>query len=180
MLVALYFISGLVLLYYGADYLVKGGANIALKLKVSPLVIGLTLVAYGTSAPEFVVSVDAATKGLADVSLGNIVGSNICNIALILGLCSIITPLRVNKKLLKADIGVMYLGEIERGIKMPSMNIFIKLIEALDISADYVLRDELSSGKEYVFDEITKKLDNLTPQQRKTATDILDAYIRNL
>ena len=57
----------------------------------------------------------------------------------------------------KADIGVMYLGEIERGIKMPSMNIFIKLIEALDISADYVLRDELSSGKEYVFDEITKK-----------------------
>ena len=48
----------------------------------------------------------------------------------------------------KADIGVMYLGEIERGIKMPSMNIFIKLIEALDISADYVLRDELSSGKE--------------------------------
>ena len=79
-----------------------------------------------------------------------------------------------------ADIGVMYLGEIERGIKMPSMNIFIKLIEALDISADYVLRDELSSGKEYVFDEITKKLDNLTPQQRKTATDILDAYIRNL
>ena len=56
----------------------------------------------------------------------------------------------------KADIGVMYLGEIERGIKMPSMNIFIKLIEALDISADYVLRDELSSGKEYVFDEITK------------------------
>ena len=80
----------------------------------------------------------------------------------------------------KADIGVMYLGEIERGIKMPSMNIFIKLIEALDISADYVLRDELSSGKEYVFDEITKKLDNLTPQQRKIATDILDAYIRNL
>lgn len=80
----------------------------------------------------------------------------------------------------KADIGVMYLGEIERGIKMPSMNIFIKLIEALDISADYVLRDELTSGKEYVFDEITKKLDKLTPQQRKTATDILNAYIQNL
>lgn len=107
MLAALYFIPGLTLLYFGADYLVKGGANIALKLKVSPLVIGLTLVAYGTSAPEFVVSVDAATKGLADVSLGNIIGSNICNIALILGLCSIITPLRVNPKLLKFDIGVM-------------------------------------------------------------------------
>ena len=107
MLAALYFILGLTLLYFGADYLVKGGANIALKLKVSPLVIGLTLVAYGTSAPEFVVSVDAATKGLADVSLGNIIGSNICNIALILGLCSIIIPLRVNPKLLKFDIGML-------------------------------------------------------------------------
>ena len=103
----LYFILGLGLLYYGADYLVKGGANIALKLKVSPLVIGLTLVAYGTSAPELVVSVDAALKGLGDVSLGNIVGSNTCNIALILGLCAVITPLQVNPKLLKFDIGIM-------------------------------------------------------------------------
>lgn len=91
MLIALYFILGLVLLYYGADYLVKGGASIALKLKVSPLVIGLTLVAYGTSAPEMVVSIDASLKGLGDVSIGNIVGSNICNIALILGLCAVCT-----------------------------------------------------------------------------------------
>ena len=80
----------------------------------------------------------------------------------------------------EASIGIMYLSEIERGLKMPSMNIFIKLIEALDISADYVLRDELTSGKEYIYDELTEKLKNLTPKQRKTATDILDAYIRNL
>jgi len=80
----------------------------------------------------------------------------------------------------KADIGIMYLGEIERGVKMPSLKIFIKLITALDISADYVLRDELPSGKEYVFDEITKKLEDLTPKQRKGAVDILDAYIKNL
>lgn len=106
----LYFIAGLGLLYFGADYLVKGGTNIALKLKVSPLVIGLTLIAYGTSAPEFVVSADAALEGLGDVSLGNIVGSNICNILLILGLCSVITPLRVNPKLLKFDIAVMIAG----------------------------------------------------------------------
>lgn len=107
MLTALYFIMGLVLLYFGADYLVKGGASIALKLKVSPLVIGLTLVAYGTSAPEMVVSIDAALKGFGDVSIGNVVGSNICNIALILGLCAVITPLRVNPKLLKFDVFVM-------------------------------------------------------------------------
>jgi len=80
----------------------------------------------------------------------------------------------------KADIGVMYLGEIERGIKMPSLKVFIRLVEALEISADYILRNELSSGKEYVFDEMTRKLENLTPQQRKTATSILDAYIDNL
>lgn len=80
----------------------------------------------------------------------------------------------------KADIGLMYFGEIERGVKMPSMNVFIKIIEALGISADYVLRNEVSSGKEYVFDEMTKKLEKLTPQQRKTATAILDAYIQNL
>ncbi len=79
-----------------------------------------------------------------------------------------------------ADIGNVYLGEIERGLKMPSLNSFVKLIEALDISADYILRDELTSGKEYIYDEITQKLKNLTPKQRKTAADILDAYLRNL
>lgn len=80
----------------------------------------------------------------------------------------------------QAQIGEVYLGEIERGMKMPSLNSFIKLIEALGISADYVLRDELSSGGEYVRDEITEKLRNLTPGQRKIAADILDAYLRNV
>ncbi len=80
----------------------------------------------------------------------------------------------------KADIGVMYLGEIERGVKMPSMKIFIKIIIALDISADYVLRDELPSGREYVLDDVTEKLSKLTPQQRKGAVEILDAYIKTL
>ena len=80
----------------------------------------------------------------------------------------------------QAQIGEMYLGEIERGMKMPSLNSFIKLIEALGISADYVLRDELSSGGEYIYDEITEKLRNLTPNQRKTASDILDAYLKNI
>lgn len=79
-----------------------------------------------------------------------------------------------------AKIGVVYISEIERGIKMPSLNIFIKLIDALEVSADYVLRDELPSGKEYIYTEITEKLMNLTPSQRKTATDILNAYLNNL
>ena len=107
MLTVVYGIIGLVLLYYGAEFLVKGGSAVALKMKVSPLVIGLTLVAYATSAPEMVVSIDAALKGFGDVSIGNIVGSNICNIALILGLCATITPLKVNEKLLKSDTLLM-------------------------------------------------------------------------
>lgn len=80
----------------------------------------------------------------------------------------------------RAQIGVVYLSEIERGIKMPSMNSFIKLVEALEVSADYVLRDELSSGKAFVCTEITEKLLELTPGQRRTVTAILDAFLKNL
>ena len=96
-------ISGIVFLYYGAEFLIKGGVSIALKFKVSSLVIGLTLVAFGTSAPEFVVSLQAALTNHGDISIGNVVGSNICNIALILGLCAVISPLKVNPSILKFD-----------------------------------------------------------------------------
>ena len=94
-------------LYYGAEWLVGGGSKTAKKLGISPLIIGLTLVAYGTSAPELVVSVDAALSGEGGISIGNVVGSNICNIALILGLCAVITPLTVNRAMLKSDVPVM-------------------------------------------------------------------------
>ena len=80
----------------------------------------------------------------------------------------------------RAGIGLMYLGEIERGVKTPSMQMFIKLINTLGVSADYVLRYEAASGKPYVSDEIAKKIETLTPKQRKTVSDILDAYIINL
>ena len=100
-------ILGGVMLYYGAEFLVKGGVSIALKFKISPLVIGLTLVAFATSAPELAVSINASLKGHGDVALGNVVGSNICNIALILGLSALIAPLPVNRKLLKLDMPLM-------------------------------------------------------------------------
>jgi len=79
-----------------------------------------------------------------------------------------------------AEIGVMYYGEVERGVKMPSMKTFIKIINALDVSADYILRNEVSSGKPFVLNEITQKLEKLSPKQRKAASDILDAYIKNI
>ncbi len=108
----LYGVLGVAALYYGAEFLVKGGVSIARKLNISPLVIGLTLVAAATSAPELVVSVNAALTGNPDISLGNIVGSNICNIALILGLCAVITPLKVDRQLFRVDVPMMLLSAV--------------------------------------------------------------------
>ncbi len=105
-------VGGFVGLYYGASFLVRGSVDIARKVGISSLVIGLTFVACGTSMPELVVSIQAALTGHVDISLGNIVGSNICNIALILGMSALITPLTVNKALLKFDAPVMILGTL--------------------------------------------------------------------
>lgn len=107
-----YVASGAAALYYGAEFLVRGGVRIAEKCRISPLVIGLTLVAFATSAPELVVSIDAAIHGNADICLGNAVGSNICNIALILGCCAVITPLQVNVHLFRFDAPVMLLAAV--------------------------------------------------------------------
>ena len=100
-------ILGGVMLYYGAEFLVKGGVSVALKFKITPLVIGLTLVAFATSAPELVVSLVSTLQGHGDVALGNATGSNICNIGLILGLSAVIAPLPVNRKLLKLDMPLL-------------------------------------------------------------------------
>ena len=101
------FAAGLVLLYYGAEWLVRGSARIARALGITPLVIGLTVVAFGTSAPELVVSVLASWRGESNVALGNVVGSNILNIALILGLSAVIHPLRVQSSLVAREMPVM-------------------------------------------------------------------------
>ena len=100
-------IAGVALLYFGAEYLIKGGVSIAKKLGVSPLLIGLTLVAFGTSAPELVVSIQAALSNTGDIAVGNVVGSNICNVALILGLCALLKPIATNEKLFKLDMPLL-------------------------------------------------------------------------
>ncbi len=105
-------VLGIVGLYYGADFLVRGGSNLAARLGLPTLIIGLTLVAYGTSAPEFVVSLNAALNGKMDISIGNIVGSNICNVALILGLSAAICPLPVKDVLIRRDMPVMLAASV--------------------------------------------------------------------
>lgn len=100
-------IIGLLFLTYGADRLVLGSSAIALKLGVSPLLIGITIVAFGTSAPELIVSINAAMTGNGGISVGNVVGSNIANIGLILGIASLITPMTVHVNLIRRDIPIM-------------------------------------------------------------------------
>ena len=80
----------------------------------------------------------------------------------------------------KADITIVYLSELERGVKSPSLTVFVSIAEALKVSTDSLLRDDLETGKEYIYDDLTKKLEKLTPKQRTAVADIVDAYIRNL
>jgi len=107
MMIALWLAGGLVALYYGAEWLVRGGASLAVRLGVTPLLVGLTVVAFGTSAPELVVSSVAVLKGQGGIAIGNVVGSNIFNIGIILGLTALVCPLRVQLQLLKFDAPIM-------------------------------------------------------------------------
>lgn len=106
------FVLGLILLVVGADWLVKGAAQIATLAGVSSLVIGLTVVAFGTSAPELAVSVNSAMQGNSDIALGNVVGSNIFNVLFILGLSAIIVPLTVHQQLVRLDVPIMILVSV--------------------------------------------------------------------
>ncbi|MBT8399555.1 MAG: calcium/sodium antiporter [Rhodothermia bacterium] len=101
------FSIGLVILYFGADWLIRGAASIALRFGIRPLVVGLTVIALGTSMPEFLVNFFAAIGNQEGIALGNIIGSNICNIALILGLSSIVYPMAVKRGTLRKEYPIM-------------------------------------------------------------------------
>ena len=100
-------VMGLGCLFYGGNWLVRGASGLALSYGVSILIIGLTIVAIGTSMPEMLVSVQAALAGKSDLAIGNVIGSNIANIGLILGATGLITPLRVKATLLRREIPIM-------------------------------------------------------------------------
>ena len=103
----LFLLLGLVLLFFGGEGLVRGSAALALRLGLTPLVVGLTVVAFGTSAPEMVVSVQAALDGQGAIAIGNVIGSNILNIGLILGLTALLYPLKVQLQILRSDAPIM-------------------------------------------------------------------------
>ncbi len=104
---ALLIVLGLLGLFFGGNWLVKGAARLALSLGVSTLVVGLTIVAFGTSLPELFVSLDAVMQGATDISVGNVVGSNIANIGLILGLTALVFPVAVKQQVIRRDLPIM-------------------------------------------------------------------------
>jgi cation:H+ antiporter len=105
--VVLLLLFGLILLFIGGELLVRGSSSLALSLGLTPLVVGLTVVAFGTSSPELVVSIQAALRGNSSISIGNVIGSNIANIALILGLSALIRPVTVQSDAIKREIPFM-------------------------------------------------------------------------
>lgn len=98
---------GFAMLYFGASWLVSGSVSIAKKLRINQLVIGLTIVAYGTSTPEMAVSIAAALQGQTDIMLGNVVGSNIVNIGIIMGLSAVLLPMLVSRRIIRKEIPIM-------------------------------------------------------------------------
>ena len=113
---------GLGLLVVGGDFLVRAAVGLSLKLKLSKMIIGLTVVSFATSAPELLVSVQAAIDGFSDISLGNVIGSNIANIGLVLGVTAIITPLSIDKYFYKFNWPVMMLLSVGLYFIMQSGN----------------------------------------------------------
>ena len=99
-------IVGFILLIKGADFFVDGASSIASKLKIPSLIIGLTVVSMGTSAPEAAISISASISGSADISLGNVIGSNIFNLLMVIGVCAIIFPVATDKDILKRDMPI--------------------------------------------------------------------------
>ncbi len=107
-----FLVAGLFLLGIGADWLVKGGSSTARRFKISPMIIGMTIVAVGTSSPELVVSLKAAFEGSGSIAMGNVVGSNICNILLILGVAALIRPLPVQRAAFRVDLPALLVSSI--------------------------------------------------------------------
>jgi len=112
----LYLVAGLLILVLGGEFLVKGSVGLAVKMKVSMVVIGLTVVSFATSAPELIVSVYAALSEHPDMALGNVIGSNIANISLVLGLTALIFPLGFQKRMYTVDVPLMLFASALLGI----------------------------------------------------------------
>ena len=165
----LLFLGGVGVLYFGAEWLVRGSARLAASLGVSPIVVGLTVVSMGTSAPELVISVVASLGGNPDLAIGNVMGSNLANVGLVLGISAILRPLRVSAQVVTREVAVMlfitaallpliwdhHIGRLE-GLLLVTMLVFY---------LGYVLRTAKTEGTEARENrEATRKAIGLFPR----------------
>ncbi|MDY6833425.1 MAG: calcium/sodium antiporter [Chloroflexota bacterium] len=172
--ILIYLIVGIAFLSLGADRLVRGSSSIALRLGLSPLVIGLTIVAFGTSMPELVVSSQAALDRHGEIALGNVIGSNIFNIAVILGLTALIQPLKVNLQVLRLDMPAMIFTSLlfvlffrDHSINRGEGLILFLGILGYTALTFYLARREAKKGSELVYQE------SIPSKGKKVTTDLL-------
>ncbi len=123
------FLSGLLFLYYGAEWLVTGSSRIARGFGIRPLIVGLTVVAFGTSAPEGCVSVIAAVRRTEGIALGNIIGSNIANIGLVLGLSALVSPLKIDRPIMRKELPIMVVASV--GLYIMALNGRLGFVEGV-------------------------------------------------
>lgn len=138
-------LAGFVLLFFGGDWLVEGGVALARRFRISPLVIGMTIVAFGTSAPELLVSLISAIKGSAGIAIGNVVGSNIANIGLILGLTALICPIETDNSKVIRHGSIMIVASLL--LIVFALNSGITRIEGLILFACLILFTTISVRK---------------------------------
>ncbi len=138
-------LAGFVLLFFGGDWLVEGGVALARRFRISPLVIGMTIVAFGTSAPELLVSLISAIKGSAGIAIGNVVGSNIANIGLILGLTALICPIETDNSKVIRHGSIMIVASLL--LMVFALKSGITRIEGLTLFAGIILFTTISVRK---------------------------------
>jgi cation:H+ antiporter len=151
----LLFVAGLVLLVAGGELLVRGAARLAAATGISPLVIGLTVVAFGTSAPELAVSLQAGMAGQSEIAVGNAVGSNIFNVLLILGMSATVAPLVVSEQLVRLDVPVMIIV---------SAVLMLLAFDGTITRSESILLVTLLAG--YIFMQFAISRRSIIPQQR--------------
>jgi len=172
-----FLVIGFSMLYYGANLLVKGSSSLAQSLGLTPLVIGLTVVAFGTSAPELVVSVVSSIKNKSMIAVGNVVGSNICNIALVLGVSALLQPIKSHRSVIRRDIPIM-LG-ISLYLLLISLNSKIGRLEGASLFSGIIVytlfnyymavkesRQEFSEGS-VAFESAVKEIEYVTSRTRQ-------------
>lgn len=157
----IFLILGFVVLLFSGNYLVKGGSALAKKVNIPPLIIGLTIISFGTSAPELLVSVNAVNNGHLGISIGNVIGSNIANIGLVLGLTALLMPLPLKKKTILFDWFAMMLSAIlfYIFIKFSNNNYFnqIHALIFLILIILYIVSSVLINKKNYIAEKNTEK-----------------------